>query len=97
MTSKELQKRTDELVELAYRLALCARGDGNEGEDETQTKVNKLCNKISRKAMAIRVANNKAAADKIIAAKETLKKAATLEKVCAVERRLNFGNKILGT
>ena len=55
-------------------------------------KVTEICDQICSMATAI-----KEAAIKELAVNMTLAKAATLEKVHTVERRLNFENEMLGT
>jgi len=86
MIRKEVQERTDELAELAIGMDYFTQEDADFGEAEAVAKVTEYCDKICSMATAIKEAVGKDSA-----------KAASLEKVSTVEKRLNFGNEILGT
>jgi len=86
MIRKALKPKTDELAEHAWYLHRYTQEDADFGEAEAVAKVTEYCDKICSMAKAI-----KKAVGNVVA------KAVTFEKVHPVERRLNFGNEILGT
>jgi len=54
MISKELQKSTDELVEVAFSLDYYTHDDAEVGEAEAVAKVTKYCDQICSMASAIK-------------------------------------------
>ena len=91
MIRKDLQKKTDELVQVAYSLNLYTHDDAEVPEADATVKVIEYCYQICIMATAI-----KAAVCNKFEVQTALANAATLERVCAVERRLNFGKEIYG-
>jgi len=92
MIKKALQHRTGERAEHAWELHRIAHEHIYVEEAEKVGKVIEYCDQICSMATAIKVA-----ARNELEVQTALANAATLERVCAVERRLNFGKENHGT